>query len=100
MTQAVEHLGWDGGAQTQHDIWTYWDGEDKTFDIADLTGLDPGIIARAAAALYADGLVMDVRVRIGLTFQPSRVAHVVGVLFRGSGFGMGSFRFGGQHHPA
>ena len=40
MGLSIESLGWDGGAGIQHDVWTYWDGEDQTFDIADLAGLE------------------------------------------------------------
>jgi tetratricopeptide (TPR) repeat protein len=33
-------LFWEGGHQVQHSIWPQWDGEDDTFDILSLTGIE------------------------------------------------------------
>ena len=32
-------LSWDGGNGVHHDVWTYWDGEDETFDVRVLEGI-------------------------------------------------------------
>jgi hypothetical protein len=40
LATAVDGLYWGGGMEVQHDVWTYWDGEDDTFDICDLAGID------------------------------------------------------------
>jgi uncharacterized protein (TIGR02996 family) len=36
----IEQLVWDAGNDVHHDVWTNWDGEDETFDVRDLTGLE------------------------------------------------------------
>ncbi|HEU0030369.1 MAG TPA: hypothetical protein VFQ53_07050 [Kofleriaceae bacterium] len=36
----VRDLVWIGGLHTQHLIWNYWDGEDDTFDITSLVGIE------------------------------------------------------------
>ncbi len=36
----VKTLRWGGGMQIQHAIWPEWDGEDDTFDLRDLKGIE------------------------------------------------------------
>lgn len=36
----IQHVWWEGGMETQHLIWNYWDGEDDAFDIESLDGLE------------------------------------------------------------
>jgi hypothetical protein len=33
-------IHWDGGDEIHHLIWESWDGEDETFDVHDLTGIE------------------------------------------------------------
>jgi hypothetical protein len=39
VVEGIEELDWGGGKAIQHLIVEMWDGEDDTFDIADLTGI-------------------------------------------------------------
>lgn len=36
----IERLQWDGGMEIQHMVFLYWDGEDSTFDIRSLQGIE------------------------------------------------------------
>lgn len=37
--ERLTELYWDGGNGVHHDVWTYWDGEDETFDVRVLEGV-------------------------------------------------------------
>lgn len=40
MLDAVETLDFDGGSSIYHHIWHFWHGEDDTFDIQRLDGIE------------------------------------------------------------
>ncbi len=61
----VTTLVWDGGNEVFADVWTYWDGEDQTFDVADLAGIEQ-LPALEALLMLAGSRVRDLSALAGM----------------------------------
>jgi len=52
LASAIERLVWEGGAEVFQDVWGGWDGEDDTFTLHDLSGIEQLTELRSLKILY------------------------------------------------
>lgn len=62
----IESVVWEGGMSVQHWIWTYWNGEDSAFSIADLRGI-AACTALRELLIWACSDVADLAPLAGMT---------------------------------
>jgi uncharacterized protein (TIGR02996 family) len=54
MAQKIDKLTWDGGHAVFRDIWRHWDGEDETFHVRDLSGIEELVNLRVLVLGYGN----------------------------------------------